>query len=483
MQKTWSLILTLALFPPFGGLGAIAQTANTNPQSRRPTDDARDPVRERVEFLSRELSLSSEQKKKLQEILERSMREVEAMKNDKSLTEDQKIDREKQINKRRRSQIDAILTPEQRQELIQLIQTSQGRPVPGQNNGQDHKKMNAPQSDRSPGIGNANPRASSSAFPAVTPLIDFAPGQKYLGQFDGLLYDGSNVPPAAHDAKGRELAAQVQPVDKDGSPSPNGKIVFLSIGFSNPNLKWCGPALHQPQDCIEQSFTKQALASSQTKKSSVLILNGAIGGQPTKAWRDPNGRDFATVLERVLTPAGVTEKQVQAIWMEIVEPNPSASLPAKDADAYTLEGYTGDTCRALKARYPNLKQLFISPRSYGGYALTNGSPEPFAYETGFSVKWLIQAQINQVATGHVDERAGDLNYKTGVAPWITWGPYFWANGTTPRSDGLSYVRADYTERDGLHPSPEGIKKIAAFMLNWFLKSPYTPWFRSSAANS
>src|SRR5439155_22136646 len=282
MQKTWSLILTLALFPPFGGLGAIAQTANTNPQSRRPTDDARDPVRERVEFLSRELSLSSEQKKKLQEILERSMREVEAMKNDKSLTEDQKIDREKQINKRRRSQIDAILTPEQRQELIQLIQTSQGRPVPGQNNGQDHKKMNAPQSDRSPGIGNANPRASSSAFPAVTPLIDFAPGQKYLGQFDGLLYDGSNVPPAAHDAKGRELAAQVQPVDKDGSPSPNGKIVFLSIGFSNPNLKWCGPALHQLQVCIEQSFTKKSLASSKTKKSSVLILNGALGGQPTK---------------------------------------------------------------------------------------------------------------------------------------------------------------------------------------------------------
>src|SRR5437660_5585531 len=426
MQKTWSLILTLALFPPFGGLGAIAQTANTNPQSRRPTDDTRDPVRERVEFLSRELSLSSEQKRKLQEILERSMREVEAMKNDKSLTEDQKSDREKQINKTRRSQIDAILTPEQRQELIQLIQTSQGRPVPGQNNGQDHRK-NAPQSDRSPGIGNANPRASSSAFPAVTPLIDFAPGQKYLGQFDGLLYDGSNVPPAAHDAKGRELAAQVQPVDKDGSPSRGGKIVFLSIGFSNPNLKWCGPALHQPEDCIEQSFTKQALASSKTNKSNVLILNGAIGGQPTKAWRDPSGRDYAIVLERVLTPAGVTEKQVPAIWMEIVEPNPSASLPAKDADAYTLEGYTGDTCRALKARYPNLKQLFISPRSYGGYALTNGSPEPFAYETGFSVKWLVQAQINQMATGRVDERAGDLNFKTGVAPWITWGPYFWAN--------------------------------------------------------
>src|SRR5437879_940026 len=148
MQKTWTLLLTFALSMPFGGLCVAAQTGNINPQSRRRTDDARDPVRERVEFLSRELSLSSEQKKKLQEILERSMREVEAMKNDKSLTEDQKSEREKQINKTRRSQIDAILTPEQRQELIQLIQTSQGRPVPAQN-GQDRKKPPAPQSDHS----------------------------------------------------------------------------------------------------------------------------------------------------------------------------------------------------------------------------------------------------------------------------------------------------------------------------------------------
>src|SRR6266850_2445884 len=106
MRKSWTLLLTFALFPPFGGLGATAQTTNTNPQSRRSAEDTRDPARERVEFLSRELSLSADQKKKLQEILERSMREVEAMKNDKSLTEDQKRDREKQINKSRRHSVD-----------------------------------------------------------------------------------------------------------------------------------------------------------------------------------------------------------------------------------------------------------------------------------------------------------------------------------------------------------------------------------------
>ena len=462
-----SLCLILALCLPFCGISAT-QAGSANPQSQASPDD-RERLRERVEFLSRELSLSGEQKQKLQAILERAMQETEAVNHDESLTEDQKSDRLKAINKTRHDEMFAILSPEQRQELIQLIQQSRGQAVPPQ--AVPGGRMNAPRSAES---GSTNARASFSA----TPLIDFSPGQKYLGQFDGLLYDGSNVPPAEHDAKGKELAAQVQPLDKNGNASPGGKIVFLSIGFSNPNLKWCGPALHQPQDCIEESFTKQALASPKTNKSSVVILNGAIGGQPTRAWGDPNGRDYGLVLDRVLTPAGVSEKQVQAIWMEIVEPNPTTSLPAKDADAYTLEGYSGDACRALKKRYPNLKQLFISPRSYGGYA-SKGSPEPFAYETGFSVKWLVQAQINQMATGHIDARAGDLDYKTGMAAWITWGPYFWANGTTPRSDGLFYTRSDYSERDGLHPSPEGIKKIAGYMLNWFLSSPYATWFRSA----
>jgi Spy/CpxP family protein refolding chaperone len=475
MRNTCALLfLTLAFSLPFGCLGAVAQTAGTSPRPNGSPDDTRDRSRERVEFLSRELSLSAEQKQKLQVVLERSMQEAESVNNDKSLPEDQKHDRVQQINQSRRAQIDAILTPEQRQELIQLIQQSRGRSAPRPESGKTNPQ---------PGGGGSPADSIPHTSFSGTPLIDFAPGQKYLGQFEGFLYHGSNVPPPAHDAKGREAAAQVKPLDKNGDPNANGKIVLLSIGFSNPNLKWCGPQLQQPQYCREESFTKQALASPKTNKSSLLILNGAMGGQPTRVWGNPNGRDYGLVLDRVLTPAGVTEKQVQAIWMEIVQPAPTVSLPSKNADAYTLERYTADACRALKVRYPNLRQLFISPRSYGGYALTVANPEPFAYETGFSVKWLIEAQINQMATGHVDERAGDLNYNSGVAPWIAWGPYFWANGTTPASDGLSYVRADYTERDGTHPSPQGIRKVAAFMLNWFFSSPYTPWFRTQHAGS
>ena len=44
---------------------------------------------------------------------------------------------------------------------------------------------------------------------SATPLIDFAPSQLYLGQFSGMLYNGSNSPPPDHDAAGQTAAAAV----------------------------------------------------------------------------------------------------------------------------------------------------------------------------------------------------------------------------------------------------------------------------------
>jgi hypothetical protein len=146
-----------------------------------------------------------------------------------------------------------------------------------------------------------------------------------------------------------------------------------------------------------------------------------------------------------------------------------------------LESNLGAIVRALKVRYPNLQQVFLSSRTYGGYATTQLNPEPYAYESGFSVKWLIQAQIEQMRNGGhiVDARAGDLNYNS-VAPWIGWGPYLWADGTNARSDGLTWERADFVN-DGTHPAPEsGVKKVGTLLLNFFKTSPYTRcWFLAS----
>ena len=137
-------------------------------------------------------------------------------------------------------------------------------------------------------------------------------------------------------------------------------------------------------------------------------------------------------------------------------------------DAYQAEIYLGDILRYLKCcklvpqiptvpRYPNLQQVFVTSRTYGGYAnaSTNGNtclnPEPFAYELAFTVQRAIVAQINQADDGS----SGLLNYSPDVnginqgnAPWVDWGPYLWAYKDNPRNFDSLYWCGGQT---GNHP--------------------------------
>ena len=117
-------------------------------------------------------------------------------------------------------------------------------------------------------------------------------------------------------------------------------------------------------------------------------------------------------------------------------------------------------------------------RIYGGYATTGLNPEPYAYESGFAVKWLIQAQIDQTRTGGtmIDQRAGDLHYDH--TPWLSWAAYLWADGMNPRSDGVIWTRADL-ESDGTHPSRSGEEKVGSLLLSFFKSEPTArSWFAS-----
>jgi len=305
------------------------------------------------------------------------------------------------------------------------------------------------------------------------PISDMTPAQSYLG-YAGGLYPGGNTIPAAHLAAGIARARAIQPLDVNGNPSPSGKYALVSIGMSNTTQEFCSGSSAAP--CATWSFMGQAAVDAAVNRSTLVLINGARGGQTAGAWISPTSMEYNRIRDSWLTPAGLSELQVQIAWVKVANAQPSVSLPSTSSDAFTLVSQMGTIARTLRQRYPNLQQIFFSSRIYAGYATTTLNPEPYAYETGFAVKWIVQAQIDQVQQNRiVDARAGDLDYRTG-APWIAWGPYLWANGVTPRADGRVWTIGDL-ENDGTHPSQPGEQKVGAMLLDFFKTSPAAScWF-------
>jgi hypothetical protein len=292
----------------------------------------------------------------------------------------------------------------------------------------------------------------------LVPLTDMK-DKEYQGFKGGLYPDGKNERPTRHEAAGLALAKNVQPLDAEGKPSADGKIVLLSIGMSNTNQAFAG-------------FLQVARGDKEINPRVVLV-NGAVGGMTAAIIQNVPGKRgdqeyWPTVGER-LKAAGVTRAQVQAVWLKQADAGPNQGFPKY---AQTLQAEHVKIVQVLHVRFPNLKLVYLSSRTYGGWAKTRLNPEPYAYESGFSVKWLIEQQLKGDPALNYDPAKGAVK-----APWLSWGPYLWARGTDKRSDGFSYEEKDFQASDGTHESPAGQRKIGTLLLQ-FLKTDSTTkgWF-------
>ncbi len=291
----------------------------------------------------------------------------------------------------------------------------------------------------------------------MTALTDLGTGT-YQGYEGGLYPNGSNVRPASHDSDGVGFALGIQPLDSNGNPSPTGKYVLMAIGEST----------------AQQEFSRfLPIANADPAKNPALVLvNGAQGGATPNNFTSTTSAYWSTVLNNYLPQNGVTAKQVVAIWMEDTDGITTGSFPS---DMTTMQSQYETMMQTMLQLFPNLKMVYFSSRVYGGYS--NGmatliDPEPYAYEAGFAVKWAIGDQLNGNANLNYNAKNGPV-----VAPWMSWGPYYWANGMLGRADGLEWDCADFSP-DGTHPaSTYGQLKVATALLN-FLKTDdtTTPWY-------
>ncbi len=286
----------------------------------------------------------------------------------------------------------------------------------------------------------------------LIPLNDLGAGT-YNGVQGGLYPGGGNIRPAAHESGGIEQALAVRPLDANGQPNAGGKYVLLSIGMSNTTQEF--------------STFKPLADADPRKRANLVIVDGAQGSRDAVDWSNPNSSTWTTVATR-LTQAGVTASQVQIVWLK--QQIAGDNLGIFPTGVNTLRDRLRDITLIAKSKYPNLRVLYLSSRSYGGY---HGNLRGMgAYQNGFAVKQLVEEQING------DPRLAYTG-SNPPAPWIAWGPYFWADGLTPRSDGLTWACSDYSD-DGIHPSPAGRQKIANILLNFFkTDSTARLWFLNS----
>ena len=137
-NSRWS-ILTILVF-----LAAALTFAQPSQESQAPTPDKHagmhheESADQHLQMLSEKLNLTDDQKAKIKPILQDQMRQMKAVHEDTSLSEEQKRAKMKSIHESSHDQINAVLTPEQQAKFEQM-RKEQMEKHKGMKEGKEHE--------------------------------------------------------------------------------------------------------------------------------------------------------------------------------------------------------------------------------------------------------------------------------------------------------------------------------------------------------
>ena len=134
----WSILTILIL------LAAGLTFAQPSQESQAPTPNKHagmqrgESADQHLQMLSEKLNLTDDQKAKLRPILQGQMQQMKAVREDSSLSEEQKRAKMKPIHESLHDQINAVLTPEQQAKFKQMRQ-EQMQKHKGMEEGKEHE--------------------------------------------------------------------------------------------------------------------------------------------------------------------------------------------------------------------------------------------------------------------------------------------------------------------------------------------------------
>ncbi len=230
----------------------------------------------------------------------------------------------------------------------------------------------------------------------------------------------------------------------------NGKIVIIAISMSN--------GFQEYNRFIELYENHPDMAEQ------IHLINCAVGGSALERWLETNTDLWSRCKDKITNKHSLD--QVKVVWAKNADQftEHGLTLPDPGADYYDLVNNIGGLMQRIHAEFPSVQAVFNSSRIWGGYVSDNKQAargEPISYEGGFATNTVIE----QFQQGQIPN----------APPWIGWGPYIWANGTTPNASGIFWDLSDF--QDGgvnQHPSANGAKKVADALHEFFMEFD---WYR------
>ena len=126
MQSFLKQMLVLSAIAAFSVVAPVVTAQTQDSAENKSQQDAaqssmqRESVESKLQQISQQLNLSEEQKTKLKPILQDEVDQLKALKSNTSASSDDKLQKAKEIRAAHKEQIDAILTPEQKQKWQQM---------------------------------------------------------------------------------------------------------------------------------------------------------------------------------------------------------------------------------------------------------------------------------------------------------------------------------------------------------------------------